>query len=139
MKVRSVKVNYLLNFIRAVSYALITIITMPYVNRILGPTNIGKIEYVNTIINYFILFSALGIPLYGIREIAKVRSDKKERDKITIELLIILVFTSAVSYAILFGIIYQLTIFKNYQDLLFLMSFMIILSNVGAEWYFQGM
>jgi len=139
MKVRSVKVNYLLNFIRAVSYALITIITMPYVNRILGPTNIGKIEYVNTIINYFILFSALGIPLYGIREIAKVRSDKKERDKITIELLIILVFTSAASYAILFGIIYQLTIFKNYQDLLFLMSFMIILSNVGAEWYFQGM
>jgi len=139
MKVRSVKINYLLNFIRAVSYALITIITMPYVNRILGPTNIGKIEYVNTIINYFILFSALGIPLYGIREIAKVRSDKKERDKITIELLIILVFTSAVSYAILFGIIYQLTIFKNYQDLLFLMSFMIILSNVGAEWYFQGM
>lgn len=112
---------------------------MPYVNRILGPTNIGKIEYVNTIINYFILFSALGIPLYGIREIAKVRSDKKERDKITIELLIILVFTSAVSYATLFGIIYQLTIFKNYQDLLFLMSFMIILSNVGAEWYFQGM
>lgn len=139
MKIRSVKINYLLNLIRAVSYALITIVTMPYVNRILGPANIGKIEYVNTIINYFILFSALGIPLYGIREIAKVRLDKKERDKTTIELLIILICTSVLSYLVLFGIIYQMTFFENYKDLLFLMSFMIILSNVGAEWYFQGM
>lgn len=139
MKIRSVKTNYVLNLIRAFSYALITIVTMPYVNKILGPENIGKVEYVNTIINYFILFSALGIPLYGIREIAKVRAIKKDRDKTTVELLVILLITSVISYIVLFGVVYQLDFFKSYQDLLFLMSFMIILSNIGAEWYFQGM
>lgn len=139
MKIRSVKTNYVLSLMRAFSYALITIVTMPYVNKILGPENIGKVEYVNTIINYFILFSALGIPLYGIREIAKVRAIKKERDKTTVELLVILLITSVISYIVLFGVVYQLDFFKSYQDLLFLMSFMIILSNIGAEWYFQGM
>ena len=69
MKIRSVKTNYILNIIRAVTFALITIITMPYINKILGPVNVGKVEYVNTIINYFVLFSALGIPMYGIREV----------------------------------------------------------------------
>ena len=127
MKIRSVKTNYVLNLIRAFSYALITIVTMPYVNKILGPENIGKVEYVNTIINYFILFSALGIPLYGIREIAKVRAIKKERDKTTVELLIILLITSVISYMVLFGVVYQLDFFKSYKDLLFLMSFIFFL------------
>lgn len=139
MKVRSVKTNYFLNLVRAASYALITIITMPYVNRILGPASIGKVEYVNTIINYFILFSALGIPLYGIREIAKVRTEKVNRDKLTVELLLILTITSLLSYLVLFGIIYQLNFFESYRELILLMSIMIVLSNLGAEWYFQGM
>ena len=139
MKIRSVKTNYILNIIRAVTFALITIITMPYINKILGPVNVGKVEYVNTIINYFVLFSALGIPMYGIREIAKVRADKNERDKTTVELLIILLITSVVSYALLFGVLYQLDFFSNYRDLILLMSVMIVLTNVGAEWYFQGM
>ncbi len=81
MKIRSVKANYILNIIRAFSYALITILTMPYINKTLGPVNIGKVEFANTVINYFILLSGLGINIYGIREIARVRDSKKRRDK----------------------------------------------------------
>ncbi|WP_285270298.1 flippase [Kaistella rhinocerotis] len=138
MKVRSVKTNYILNIIRAASYALITIVTMPHINTTLGPTNVGKVEYVNTIITYFVLFSALGIPVYGIREIARVRNDKQLRDKTVVELLVILSFTTIISYLLLFGVLYQLDFFANYRDLLLLMSVTILLTNLGAEWYFQG-
>jgi len=112
---------------------------MPYINRVLGAESLGKVEYVNTIINYFILFSGLGIPMYGIREIAKVRDDVWQRSKTVLELLFILGLTTLISYALLFGILYQLNYFHNYKDLILLMSSMILLTNIGAEWYFQGM
>lgn len=139
MKVRSVKINYLLNIFRVSCSALIIIATMPYINKVLGAENIGKVEYVNAIINYFLLFSGLGIPMYGIREIAKVREDVLLRNKVVLELLFILGITTIISYLFLFGVLYQLNFLENYKDLLLIMSTMILLTNIGAEWYFQGM
>lgn len=139
MKVRSLKLNFLLNSFRIASAAIIGVFTMPYINKTLGATNLGKVEFVYTIINYFILFSALGIPMYGIREIAKVRDNIIERNKRVIELLIILAITSLISYIVLFGILYQLNYFFDYRDMILLMSCMIFLNNFGAEWYFQAL
>jgi O-antigen/teichoic acid export membrane protein len=56
MKERSVKTNYFLNLFRVASSALVGIFIMPYINKILGPESIGKVEYVYVIINYFIIF-----------------------------------------------------------------------------------
>lgn len=139
MKVRSIKINYLLNIFRVLSSALIIIATMPYINKILGAENVGKVEYVNAIINYFLLFSGLGIPMYGIREIAKVKETVVLRDKVVIELLVILGITTLISYLILFGVLYQLNFLDDYKDLILIMSSMILLTNIGAEWFFQGM
>lgn len=136
---KSIKINYILNLIRVLSGALVGILSMPYINRVLGATSVGKVEYVNSVISYFILFSALGIPMYGIREVARVRKDSKEVAKVTAELLVILFITTVGAFAILYGIIYQLEYFQNYLDILVVMSTMIFLSNVGAEWYFQGL
>ncbi|SHG69699.1 Membrane protein involved in the export of O-antigen and teichoic acid [Chryseobacterium oranimense] len=139
MKERSVKTNYFLNLFRVASSALVGVFIMPYINKILGPESIGKVEYVYVIINYFILFSALGIPMYGIREISKVKNNLEERTKATVELLSILFITSILSYIILLGVLYNLNYFASYKDLILLMSSMIFLTNIGAEWYFQGM
>lgn len=139
MKIRGIKTNYLLNVIRVFSTAIIGIVTMPYINKTLGAENLGKVEYVNAIINYFLLFSGLGIPMYGIREIAKVRDNVELRNRVVVELLLILAITTIVSYLFLFGVLYQLHFFNNYRELLLIMSSMIIITNIGAEWYFQGM
>ena len=135
---KSIKMNYLLNFLRVVSGAFIGILLLPYVTRVLGPANFGKVEYVFTIINYFILFSTLGIPMYGIREISKVRDDKREAAKVLLELFSILFVTTFISYLIIFGVLFQLEKFNNYKDLLIVFSSMVVLTNIGAEWYFQG-
>ncbi|SKB87478.1 Membrane protein involved in the export of O-antigen and teichoic acid [Soonwooa buanensis] len=136
---KSVKVNYILNLTRVLSGALIGIVTMPYINKALGAEVLGKVEYVNTLITYFLMFSALGIPMYGIREISKVRDEPVLLARTTIELLSILVITTFFSYIALFGVIYQLDYFSNYRDLILMMSIMIFLTNIGAEWFFQGL
>lgn len=138
MRVRSVKFNYLLSTLRIVSSTLLGFLTMPYINKVLGPESLGKVEYVNSIVTYFILFSALGIPMYGIRQIAKVRDNPLELSKNLIEILLILISTTGIAYLILFVLLYNSNFLVGYEDLVILMSSMILLSNLGAEWFFQG-
>lgn len=138
MKIRSVKVNYILNMLRLTSSILIGLITMPYINRVVGPVYLGKIEYVNAIISYFILFSGLGIPIYGLKLVARVRDNALELSKVICEIFIILLFTSLVSYLVLFGILLNLPLFADYKLLIIIMSSMILLTNIGLEWFFQG-
>lgn len=139
MKVRSVKTNFILNSLRVFSTAIIGLIMMPYINKTLGVVNLGKVEYSNSIINYFLIFSALGIPIYGVREISKVKDDLYKRTKIVLELLIILFITSLISYILLFGLYLSVPKLHSYKELLLLLSCTIFLTNIGAEWYFQGM
>lgn len=139
MKVRSVKTNFILNSLRVFSTAIIGVIMMPYINKTLGVVNLGKVEYSNSIINYFLIFSALGIPIYGVREISKVKDHLYKRTKTVVELLIILFITSILSYIFLFALYYFTPNLHNYKELLLVLSCSIFLTNIGAEWYFQGM
>ena len=82
LKIRSIKLNFVLNNIRLLLNLLVPLIIFPYISRILGPEGLGKVEFANSIISYFVLFTALGIPTYGIREIARRRDDPVERSKV---------------------------------------------------------
>jgi O-antigen/teichoic acid export membrane protein len=138
IKPGSIKVNYALNIIRLLLNILVLTFTMPYVSRVLGSEGVGRVEYAYAIIEYFFLFSALGIPMYGIRQIAKCRDDIQERSRVVIELLIILLTTTVLSFIVLFIIIYTFEYTPDFKDLLILLSAGIVLSNLGLEWFYQG-
>lgn len=138
IKPASIRVNYFLNLSRIGFSTLAGILTLPYINRVLGVENIGRVEYVNSIITYFVLFSALGIPMYGIREVAKYRNNQEMKSKFVIELFVILLITSLISYFILFCFLINLDSLKDLKPLLVIMSSMIFLANLGVEWFYQG-
>lgn len=139
MKLKSIKTNYFLNVFRVAFGTLVGLFTMPYVNSVLGAGSLGKVEYVNSIINYFVLFSALGIPMYGNREIARVRDNIHERTNVVIELIIILIITTILSYIVLFGVLLQFEYFENLKYLIIIMSTTIFFTNLGVEWFYYGM
>ena len=66
MKEKSIKANVLLNIIRLVSSLLLPMISYPYISRVLGPVQLGKVDFSISIINYFAIIAGLGIPSYGI-------------------------------------------------------------------------
>ena len=108
MKVRSLKFNSVVNLIKTILGIIFPLITFPYASRVLGATGIGKVDYANSISNYFILFASLGIATYTIREGAKVRDDKK---KFLLSILFLLLLHI---YAFLFVLRYlYLKIIKN--------------------------
>lgn len=50
---------------------------------------IGQVNFYQSIIQYISLFTCLGIPMYAIREIAKVRDNQYECNKTTLEILLL--------------------------------------------------
>lgn len=101
------KKNILYNVLLTGSSLVLPFITFPYVTRILEPEGIGQVNFANSFIQYFVILSSLGIPFYGIREIAKVRENVLLRSKILFELFTIKVIFS------LFGIVLYLMLIFN--------------------------
>lgn len=68
---------------------IIPFILSPYLARVFGPENIGRTSFISNINNYFILFASLGISVYGNREIAFVRNDKKKLSQIFMDIFFV--------------------------------------------------
>lgn len=100
------KKNIFFNTLLSLSQLLFPLISFPYASRVLGPEAIGTVSFADNFTTYFLIFSALGIPLYGIREIAKVKHDQKKLGIVFSELLIIHLCTSLIAVVILFAVSY---------------------------------
>ncbi len=72
------KKNILYSGFLTTSLYIFQFITYPYVARVLGVTNIGICNFVQSIVQYFSLFAMLGISTLGVREIAKCNGDKEK-------------------------------------------------------------
>ena len=138
LHIKSIKLNFVLNTTRMILTFLVPLITFPYVSRVLLPEGIGKVDFANSIISYFILFTALGIPTYGIREIARVRDNVEERSKTVWELTIVLVVSVLIGYLVYIPTIYLVPQFKTELLLFFIVSPTLFLSDFSYEWFFQG-
>lgn len=105
IKIHSIKYNFLMNVLLNISSFIFPLITFPYVSRVLGPAPNGKIAFVASIIGYFSLIAAMGIPTYGVRKIAEVRDNQEKLNKTLTELIIINTFFTLLSYLLLLLII----------------------------------
>ena len=81
------KKNTIYNTVKTVFGIIYPLITFPYVCRVIGPEGIGQVSFFQSIISYITLFTCLGIPMYAVREIARVRNDIVEMNKTAIEIL----------------------------------------------------
>ncbi len=133
----SVRKNFILNLIKILVNLIFPLITFPYISRILLPEGIGRVTYIQSINNYFLLFINLGIPLYGIREIARVRNNKLEKAKVFSEILILNTLTT-IAGIVSYFIFYQLNIIKDDKEILLAFSIVLFLNFLSVDWFFQG-
>ncbi|WP_442589157.1 flippase [Pedobacter sp. AW31-3R] len=131
--------NIIFNIFLSVSQILFPLVTFPYASRILGPEAIGAVSFADNFTTYFLIFAALGIPLYGVREIAKVKHDKEKLGIVFSELLIIHFFTSLIAVLTLFIIAFFTDKLKDNFTLYQIGMAVLMTSVFMAEWFFQGM
>lgn len=139
MEAKSIKKNILMNSILTISNFIFPIITYSYVSRTLLPIGVGKVAFVSSIISYFSYFAALGIPVYGLREAAKIRDDKDKLSKFVHEVFILNVLSTILSYIVLIGSVLSIPKFNEYKTLFYIISLSIGLNTIGMEWLYSAL
>jgi len=140
MKNISVTKNTIFNILTNFLKILLPLITIPYVSRILGPSNLGKINFMKSFLQYFIVFASLGIPWYANREISKVKNEVDKRSKLFFEIQSIKFITIVIISIIYFFIIYYIpSIVNNNVKLAYYFGILIFISFFDVKWFFQGM
>ena len=98
--------NLLYNFLLSISNLLFPLLSFTYAARILGPEGIGKAQFALSFAQYFALFAALGIPIYGIKSIAEVKNNKQKIACTYFELSFIFFVASIIISLIYFSCIF---------------------------------
>lgn len=131
--------NMILNALYKCTYILFPMITIPYLSRTIFADGIGKVNFSISIVNYFLIFASLGIPQYGIREIAKRRGNSYDISKVFTEIFIINLISTLVCIILYYCMISFIPYFSEQKSLFRIMGIMLILNIFKVDWFFQGM
>lgn len=135
---QSIKNNFLLNLSTTITGLLFPLITFPYASRILMADGIGQVQFFQSIIDYVSLFTALGIPLYAVREIARIRDNKELRSRTTIEILLLHAILTLVGYIVVFILAKTVAKIEIDASLFFLLSTTLFFNTIGVAWFYQA-
>lgn len=135
---KSLAKNTIFNVIYNVSNIIFPLLISIYASRILLPYGIGKVAFGQNIASYFVVFAALGIPVYGVREIARVTECNQNVNKIFTELFIINSISTLLSSFLYLALICTVSNFQNDYPLYLCCGIQIFLNFINIDWFYQG-
>lgn len=137
MKEKSLKKNFIYNFLYQLLAILVPLVTSPYLARVLGAENIGISSWTSTIAFYFGIFVTLGIENYGSREIAYIRQNSDSVVKKFWSIYACQVINLCV--IILIYSIYILVGIREYRTIFYILIFAILTKGLDITWFFNGL
>lgn len=135
----STKKNFFYNLILTVGNYIFPLLTFPYVSRVLGVSNIGVCNYVDSIVEYFVLFSALGINIAGVREIARNKENPEKLQQAFSSLFISNLVLTIVACIILVICTFYVDEFAAYRQFYLIGWAKLLLTAFSVNWLFQGL
>ena len=138
VEVRSVKANFIFSNVRLVLNLLIPAAVFPYVSRVLGPDGIGRVEFAGSVVSYFALFAALGIPVYGIRAVARIRDDPQRLSAAVSGITAVLCVTCAACLAAYAAAMSLVPAMRHDWILFAVVAPNIVLQAFSYEWFYVG-
>ncbi|MFV4961614.1 flippase [Lactobacillus delbrueckii subsp. allosunkii] len=137
MKTKSLGKNAFLNGLRSVLNIIFPIITFPYVSRVLSVGELGKYNWSNSFVSYFLLIAGLGIATYAVREGAKLRNDRNEISAFASQVFSINILSTVVSYILLFLCVLIFPKIQSYSACIYIFSIQIVFTTLGTEWIYS--
>ena len=139
LKETSIKRNFVYKSILTVSGYLVAFIIFPYVSRILGVSNVGLVNFVDNTVQYFLLFASMGINVLGVREIARVKDNPEERNKVFSNLIGVNLLFTLLTLAAYFIIVSFSPQLSQYKELFYTGSAKILFTALLIEWFYTGL
>lgn len=135
----SIKRNFAYKSILTVSGYLVAFIIFPYVSRVLGVGNIGIVNFADNTVQYFLLFASMGIGVLGVREIARVKDDFKQRSKVFSNLMGVNLLFTVITLAAYLLIVTFSSRLNQYSELFYVGSAKILFTAFLIEWFYSGL
>ena len=131
---KSISKNIFFKLLLNVFNLIIPILIGPYALRVLGPDNMGVINFSQTIYGYFYIFAGFGVYQYGLREISRVRDNKEKLSSVFTNLFIFTLITNIITI-----VIYILFIRNSYYGsqtyvACIIMTFNLVANVFYIEW-----
>lgn len=136
---KSLVKNSIYNIIYTIANILFPFVTSIYVSRILLPTGVGKVASAQNIASYFVTIAALGLPSYGVREFAKVRENKIERNRLFTELLLINFVSTTIAVIGFFAIVFINSGFNGEWRLYAACGLAVFFNYLNIDWMYKGL
>lgn len=138
MSEKSLKKNSLYNIIYSVANILFPLITSIYVARVLFTDGIGRVAYGQNIASYFLILASLGLPTYGVREIAKVRGSREGTNKVFSALFVINSCSTTIASVAYIVLVLSVLKFRSDHTLFLCCGLQIIMNYFNIDWFYQG-
>lgn len=135
---KSIAINTLFNVTYKILNMLFPLVTSVYLARVLGPMYIGKVSYAQSILSYFTVLASLGIPTYGMREIAKSADEPQRRNKVFSELFLLNLLSTLVCSIIYTVLIMSISRFRADLKLFLCVGLSLYLNVFNIDWFYSG-
>ncbi len=135
----SIKKNFLYSSFLTTANYIFPLLTFPYVTRVLGVENLGICNFVDSVVNYFILFSAMGINTVGLREIATCKGDKGKLSQTFSSLLMLNALFTIAGIVLLLVLTFTVKELYEYKELMFFGAFKLLFNLLLVEWFYRGL
>lgn len=135
----NVRKNFSYNALLTLSTYVIMLVTYPYVSRVLGVERIGAVNFVDSAVNYFLLFAAMGIQILGVREIAACRGNKARLQEVYSSLLTLYGICTAAMLLVYGVLVETLPALAGHRELLWVGAGKLLFTTFLVEWLFRGL
>lgn len=123
--------------IQMVQY-LLPLVTFPYLTRVLGPANFGKVAFAVAFITYFQLLTDYGFNLSATREISINREDPRKVSCIYSSVMVTKTILMCITFVLMLIVVLSIGRFRS-DLLLYLFTYGLVLGNLlFPVWFFQG-
>ena len=133
------KKNLFYNTVLSVSQVIFPLIIFPYTFKVLEPEGTGLISFVENLTVYIISLAAIGIPIYGVREVAKSKNDHYSLAKLFTSLVFIQFIITIILTAVYIILIFKIDKLSDNKELYFISCAILFLNVFSLEWFFQGL
>ena len=135
----SIRKNYSYNLLLSGLNILFPVVTFPYVARLLSPEGIGNVQFIFSFAQYFAIMAGIGMPIYGVKEIARFRHSRKQFDRVFSELISLSMLAALVTTIIYVICLFSVPRMEAQSGFYLLAGLVILFSGFNVDWFFSGL
>lgn len=119
-------------------YNILSLLTVPYLTRVLGPANFGLVGFIAALMTCFTVLTDYGFNLSATNKIACTRDNAEAVSDIFSAVMSVKLILGALSFALLSGMVAVIDKFNDHSSLYFIFYLGVLGNLLFPSWLFQG-